>query len=961
MTSSTVYAYLRPSSPHAFWRWEDRGRVVAWRDGRTIAFREEILQGLEGLAAEGLPEFDALLLGYAALRRGWKEDQNGPGILLGLAHALQQTVDDVASMIRSFLPDLVYQHLAAQHTFQHGANLVDLTRMTLQALDSFHRVCHDLARTPHDKTIVLQLFFGTCRQRGDPRTAREVITALKRGIEPEGLQANAGGLMDSANADRQAARELVEVLCILLEAVLCTVTSNIDSRLRTGLDAPPKPAPIDQPPRDAVRRLLEALRNDSRLGGMASLARDLMAVTHIPRRVADREDLPTGGVTDISNRGPLDRLLISELANDDLTLAVRIALNEALYLRREAPPREPQGARTILVDVGIRMWGIPRVYSAAVALALAATAERGDEIHAFRAAGCEVVELDLTSREGLEALLEALESDPDPRACLARLIDRLATSSRQLDVIIVTHENTLADPAFTNALGRELPEEVYVATVDGHGRYRLSRHSAMGSKALQEATLSLEQILAPEDGAHRLSPPLTGGLESEDLPHIFALHPFPLRLSYTPKPQRLAEAGDGGGMIGLTNDGRLLHWDRPGWGARQVASGIAPRTLHFITADEEGSALLILRDNVTARVVLTRVDLESGKLVYNTIFPTRFPPRAFLIQAGALFMLHDFNVESFDVWSGTAIAPPSRVPNALGWLFGRTWRGSARGQYHLLARDCREPAFVTLETEQPALRAIFDRKGSDGPWGLAQDGGIHDLTTCRTIEIVGEIGKIDRLLRISPDGNLLLVATVGGSGWTRPAFINLPYRQAWYSWWDPAFTHINSEGEPVQLVMKSVRANINKIKAIGVAADSRGIVLQLRTDRIIRLGLDSGAGELEWRATTRNETDELRPLRPVSSPAVTQIRLARATWPDGSRAYVDARGLLHLVSSDRSIPQIAIVLVSDGVCAGWNFLDQYYGDEYFTGDNGSVDADTFAEPIRRFVDHILGGQQSLQK
>ena len=40
--------------------------------------------------------------------------------------------------------------------------------------------------------------------------------------------------------------------------------------------------------------------------------------------------------SDISNRGPLDRLLLSESAHDDLTLAVRIALNEALYLRRES-------------------------------------------------------------------------------------------------------------------------------------------------------------------------------------------------------------------------------------------------------------------------------------------------------------------------------------------------------------------------------------------------------------------------------------------------------------------------------------------------------------------------------------------------------------------------------------------------------------------------------------------------
>ena len=43
--------------------------------------------------------------------------------------------------------------------------------------------------------------------------------------------------------------------------------------------------------------------------------------------------------------GDFDRLLVSELAHDDLTLSVRIALNEALYLRREAPARDPRPHR----------------------------------------------------------------------------------------------------------------------------------------------------------------------------------------------------------------------------------------------------------------------------------------------------------------------------------------------------------------------------------------------------------------------------------------------------------------------------------------------------------------------------------------------------------------------------------------------------------------------------------------
>ena len=84
-----------------------------------------------------------------------------------------------------------------------------------------------------------------------------------------------------------------------------------------------------------------------------------MAAVHVPPALHAQEELPLGGVSDLSNRGPLDRLLVSELANDELTLSVRVALNEALYLRREiaaAPAPEPPGDPA---GRGVRMWGVP--------------------------------------------------------------------------------------------------------------------------------------------------------------------------------------------------------------------------------------------------------------------------------------------------------------------------------------------------------------------------------------------------------------------------------------------------------------------------------------------------------------------------------------------------------------------------------------------------------------------------
>src|SRR5262249_7407213 len=180
-------------------------------------------------------------------------------------------------------------------------------------------------------------------------------------------------------------------------------------RLKTGLDEVVAPAEIDLTPAERARSLIAQLEDDDELSGVGRLARHLMAAVTLPRAVSDREDLPLGGVSDISNRGPLDRLLLSELAHDDLTLAVRVATGEALYLRREQPPRTPPRERVLLLESGIRTWGVPRVFATAVALALTATTDTHTDVVCYRAAGGGVLPVDLTTRQGLIEHLGALE------------------------------------------------------------------------------------------------------------------------------------------------------------------------------------------------------------------------------------------------------------------------------------------------------------------------------------------------------------------------------------------------------------------------------------------------------------------------------------------------------------------------------------------------------------------------
>ena len=59
--------YLR-SPEDAPWCWAEDGAVLTWRDGTTIAFREEIVRIIEWLRPSGLPPFGCIVLLLAACR-----------------------------------------------------------------------------------------------------------------------------------------------------------------------------------------------------------------------------------------------------------------------------------------------------------------------------------------------------------------------------------------------------------------------------------------------------------------------------------------------------------------------------------------------------------------------------------------------------------------------------------------------------------------------------------------------------------------------------------------------------------------------------------------------------------------------------------------------------------------------------------------------------------------------------
>ena len=208
----------------------------------------------------------------------------------------------------------------------------------LRQLDAVRDLPDDLRATVAAKAELAEVVFEECPSRTTGDEAEAVRWALSGYLAAETL-------VPQPDPPPGSAGILRELRC-LYEGLRKLDAEKLRLRRRTGLDQLVRPAEVNLPPAERARRLIARLRNDQELGGMARIAGQLLAATQLPRSLSDREELPVGGVSDITNRGSLERLLLSELAHDDLTMAVRLALGEALYLRRKAPPKtRPSGAR----------------------------------------------------------------------------------------------------------------------------------------------------------------------------------------------------------------------------------------------------------------------------------------------------------------------------------------------------------------------------------------------------------------------------------------------------------------------------------------------------------------------------------------------------------------------------------------------------------------------------------------
>lgn len=897
--------YFRQPEPH-FWTWGDD--AITWTDGATIVFHAELYEILRRLAFDGLPRFTPLVLLLAACRENFSRERVG-------------------------------QALAQEKALLTGSTtgLGPKTDELLAALDRVAALPKELRAGLAAKVALIETVFA--RQRFFEAEQALGATELLRTVPAGELFA------DGVPADTRP--HITAALLVMHDRLADLDADALRLRLRTGLDQLIEPATIEveavEPPDDSPRALIARLRHDPELAGLGRLAHDLMAAVQVPRGVCEPEELRLGGVSDIANRGALDRLLVSELAHDDLTLAVRVAVGEALYLRREAPPRTPVRERCLLVDSGIRLWGVPRVFATAVGLALAATADRRAHIAAWRAQPDAIESIDLGTRAGLISHLEALEASPQPAAALERFFDEIDRTAPGADAILITHEDVLADGDFRRALAALADRSFYVATVEHGGRFRLLAIGGRGTKLVREAQFDLKSLLAP---TRRPTPPLVRHDTGSELPAILSVEPFPLLLPHTIAAGQVAYHPDHG-AVSFTK-GRLMHWRRRGHAAAQLTAS-APGRLRHISIDDEGIARAVVGNPPGSPLQLVRADLAAGTCDVTGIDAQVKPPLAVVLYQRKLFFVgnHEVSILGADGRAGQ----PLEV--AANYHSQRFFHILGRHEWQALSFDGHQPRLTRVpihsSLDPKTIAQLFDREGVDGPWAVTNHGSVAS-TVDGSVLFKGWPGANILPVEISASGHHLVLYTVPiprrmpsrpEPAKRVPVVVDEAHFQLLTLPPAIATTTIKRRHKapthaflfhPELYGLISPRSLRHRFQSMGVHRDGR---LALLTARGQTLALSERSQRR--RAMLVGAPDAVprhaQPFEPAPAPPGVGYSLSVARWPDGSRAWLDSRGLLHLKSSDRALPELTIVLVNSGDVAAWASDGRLWGPAFYTGLN----------------------------
>ncbi|MEM7626055.1 MAG: hypothetical protein AAF333_10545 [Planctomycetota bacterium] len=899
--------YLSPSKP-TFWLWDDEAEAVTHADGGVIAFRVELADTLERIGDDGLPPLGALLMAMHAARKS--SEQHG-------------------------LTTNTYSEAISKHE-QYGQYLPGgLLASVEKKLAEFHRVTVAL----EDRKLVstaLEIVFEGCVTEVPADAAGVVIETLRAGPPPDMLK---------GDRSRDAFDRTLLDLRTLDTGLGRATEDTIRRRHQTGVDeglapleAPEFPPPIHESAL-AVIGELERHDQDAPLG---KLARQLLATIRLPRGLGLPHDLPLGGLNDITSRGRLDRLLISELAQDDLTLAARVANNEALYLRREESHVRTPVRRHVLVDVGLNQWGVPRLISAATALALSADGDNGVDLRCWCATHDGVEPASAATPQKFEDLLSRLEVNLTPTVAADRLADDVA-NDEGLELVVVLSQSVVSDAALQQALRRFTPNPIYLVGIDRSGRVEVAVCTDKGLCPHTHTQVDVEELLAYRSPT---SAPLRNLSRSPDLPAAIRMNRLPLRVPHQFHSGSAWISGVNGGCVyAVTKDHRMTLWDSRKHGPIQLCDDLPAATVlwHSVPSSDDPIDALIGRVGKSAEVYTLSVNHDENTVRCS---PVELPGDEQIVgvtyHRGVVMASSRDTAYAIEPGTGRVLAERVvREDRNVKEMRGRFVRLSDR---HWLALAFKGTSIVTVPIDpprelavSPKIVSVFEAQGIEGYVAVTEEG--HVLTAYGLKQQTRWLAKKGRrVIRTlwSGDGRRLIIQFRERVGNTSVYVMIEIEPDAVRSVHESRMFPGNAWLRPEVEKLCRHRSPRVKYRGVSLVRDDHGkpnIRLTTSSDRTLRMRSQNQSLIL-IEGGSPSARSEIKTFKPMSSPSGTHYKLMAADFGDGGRIVLDSRGMLHLQTRDKNLAEVTLVIENECV-SGWCSDGRVFGSEYY-----------FANPVR---------------
>lgn len=442
-----------------FWEWEDDLGVqetypyqntISIPNVSVIAYRGYALELLEQLAIDGIPLFGAFVLVlYAAA----KKDTSG--------------FDGVSYYLRN-----------NNHHAYNVAEAIDFLQKVDRVNDKYKR--------GKNKLLLLQTIFKNAHNKVSQKDAQNILKEIGADVHlledcarkqtfNDTVFKNEVGVLELLNKQfptagdiEKAMAGLIEVPEVAEEIVEETVTADTE--------------------KDFVQLLIE----EPKTFQVGALIKRIWSGLKIPIHQLSPGEQPIGGVSDMTNKGNFDQMLLSEFAYDDDLFLSRIANNETLYIKREIPPEENIFERIILIDSSIKNWGTPKVMAFATAIAITK--------HPRAKLSCRTVVLggtayDVTFDEIAQVIegLSVVSGSLDVADTLDRYLKQQVLQ-KHIEIFFVSSASALKAKRLQKVLQEHMGSIKYIIATDANGSLDFFRHQNGTRKHIQKIVLPLEEL-----------------------------------------------------------------------------------------------------------------------------------------------------------------------------------------------------------------------------------------------------------------------------------------------------------------------------------------------------------------------------------------------------------------------------------------------------------------------------------